>query len=41
MDKNHPLLQGNKKPIKMNDALKTFTRDQDKVITPEETIAKF
>ncbi len=30
-----------KKSIQFNDCLKTFTVDQDKAITPEETLAKF
>jgi len=39
--KNHPLLRGNKKSITLQDSYKTFTRDQDKVISPEETIQRF
>ncbi len=39
--KNHPLLRGNPKPITLQDSYKTFTRDQDKVITPAETIRRF
>lgn len=31
----------NKKKICLQDCLKTYTKDQDKAITPEETIAKF
>ncbi len=38
---NHPLLEGSKNPIILQDCLKTYTMDQDKAMSPLETVKKF
>ncbi len=38
---NHPLLEGNKNPIILQDCFKTYTTDQDKAMSPVETVEKF
>ena len=30
-----------KRPIRLTDCMKTYTYDQDKVLTPAETVARF